>query len=963
MAKEAKISINIDSRKAKRATDELDKSVGGFVDSTKNATTRLREMQNELVNLEPGSEQFKNLAREAGQLQDQINKARAEIRAFSNDTFALQGTVGVIQGVTSAYSSATATMALFGAENEELIQVFARLELIQKSVNGLIATYTAFQRGSAAMTFLQTARTRILNTTKALSNQIDETANRLIGRQTVLTNAQTVATNGATFATRALGMAMKALPIVAIIAGVTALIGAFGSMGDEIEEVNESLDNFKAKADLSETITNIERLRIGYSDIQDELKQIDNLQKSGQITSTEAAKQQADLARQTLRDIEDRNFGLQGEKVGYEELTNAVRIYDRAQAGLSLTFEEMTTGTEILKDAFGVIDKEQVEAARSTIKLYELLNNTIINSNQNIRNENAKTQKQRQDLERKAVEEAIKAEQFRLLKINGLREDAIKEIMDKNSFERQFFGEADPQGRLQAIYNTLSETQRREIVRLADQAVAHLDGAVKARRREVEIWNQLFALDEFRDVVAEQGSIIGTIDAAQNDLAQSYSFLTGIIEDEYNDQLNLLQTRLDKELISQLDFEQELFKLEGDRLKRIEKLDADILKSNTKMNDLRNQAARHQHDLEIRDLELLGDQKEEIAIRQLENRFDEERKKTAELFGRNSEEFKQLVIIQNKELDALQGKLLEERNQYMIQQTAADLRSIREMTNTTAFAMRDAVNGSFEGMRFGFNSLREQLLDPNTGLMAMIESFKDGILKTNQLILAGLELGLNAFDAMITSMTNKLLQKNQKQYEADSEALKSQLANRVISEEQFNDRMQDLEDQKRIKEIQAQRKAFNMEKANNLGLAAINTAQAILQAIAQFGPPPSPAGIAGIAAAGAIGGVQMGLISGQQFQAARGGIVPGQGVGTRDKIPALLAPGEAVINSQSTAMFPELLSAINRIGGGVSLAPTIESSTSSGGGKNEPVKAYVVWNDLKEKMDFNDRDESMNTFR
>jgi hypothetical protein len=60
---------------------------------------------------------------------------------------------------------------------------------------------------------------------------------------------------------------------------------------------------------------------------------------------------------------------------------------------------------------------------------------------------------------------------------------------------------------------------------------------------------------------------------------------------------------------------------------------------------------------------------------------------------------------------------------------------------------------------------------------------------------------------------------------------------------------------------------FNRDKAIKLGQVAIDTASAIVKAIAQFGPPPSPAGIAGIASAGVIGVTQALAIANQQYKA------------------------------------------------------------------------------------------------
>ena len=60
---------------------------------------------------------------------------------------------------------------------------------------------------------------------------------------------------------------------------------------------------------------------------------------------------------------------------------------------------------------------------------------------------------------------------------------------------------------------------------------------------------------------------------------------------------------------------------------------------------------------------------------------------------------------------------------------------------------------------------------------------------------------------------------------------------------------------------------FMRDKAIKLGQVAIDTASAIVKAIAQNGPPPSPLGIAGIASASVIGITQAMAIANQQYKA------------------------------------------------------------------------------------------------
>ena len=85
-----------------------------------------------------------------------------------------------------------------------------------------------------------------------------------------------------------------------------------------------------------------------------------------------------------------------------------------------------------------------------------------------------------------------------------------------------------------------------------------------------------------------------------------------------------------------------------------------------------------------------------------------------------------------------------------------------------------------------------------------------------------------------------------------------------------------------MQKYQVQLKAFNEEEAikkqqfardkkMKLASIAINTAAAIVKGIAEFGPPPSPLGIAAIAAAGVLGITQAAAVAAQNYQ---GGSAP-----------------------------------------------------------------------------------------
>ena len=168
-----------------------------------------------------------------------------------------------------------------------------------------------------------------------------------------------------------------------------------------------------------------------------------------------------------------------------------------------------------------------------------------------------------------------------------------------------------------------------------------------------------------------------------------------------------------------------------------------------------------------------------------------------------------------------------------------------------------------------------------------------------------------------------------------------------ISEEEFNAKKIQQENKLNEEIKKLKREQFKREKAFNLTNAIMAGAMSVLQALASS-PPPVNFILAGLSAVAT--GLQIATISQQQFTAARGGIVPGNGLpGDVDSVPSMLAPGEAVINSRSTAMFGNTLSMINQMGGGVPLTPSeVMSQGSSGSGtifnENQPqsIRAYVV---------------------
>ena len=215
----------------------------------------------------------------------------------------------------------------------------------------------------------------------------------------------------------------------------------------------------------------------------------------------------------------------------------------------------------------------------------------------------------------------------------------------------------------------------------------------------------------------------------------------------------------------------------------------------------------------------------------------------------------------------------------------------------------------------------------------------------------------NGFEAAITDVAELgALQRTgflNDEYQKRDDMLSSSLAQGLISQKEFDNKTKQADEQQANEERALAKKSFNLNKAFSMASATLDGVKAVLST---FANTPGGLVIKGIAAtlAGVFSAIQIGVIGSTTFQAATGGIVPGNGSGQIDSVSAQLAPGESVINSASTSRFLPVLSAINQAGGGKSLMPNLPASNQGQvfqlvypkNEQSQPVRAYVVESDI-----------------
>jgi len=244
-----------------------------------------------------------------------------------------------------------------------------------------------------------------------------------------------------------------------------------------------------------------------------------------------------------------------------------------------------------------------------------------------------------------------------------------------------------------------------------------------------------------------------------------------------------------------------------------------------------------------------------------------------------------------------------------------------------------------------FNQINQNFVD---GSVTQIEFEKEEALKAY-------DERIKAYEDMTSSMSN-------------ADRLKADKDNQIRLE---RERLENEYDEKRKEaEYQGALRSWKMSIAQ----AVVDAAAFVLKAGAQTGFFGAPAAII-------LGALQVGtILSNPPQKLATGGYVSGEGGPTDDKIPAMLSNGEFVINAAATAKNLPLLNMINN--GASPMTPSLPKFATGGyvnvvNNNNvdnseiirifqeymsQPIKAYVVSNDVTQQQNKDNRLKSRTSF-
>lgn len=199
------------------------------------------------------TQKLNEMIQEAGTMKDVIGDVNQRINSFANDQQKIAAMQEGVSVLTSAYTVLQGSMAALGIESKSLLEIYARIQIVQQSINSLMTIYKALNKDSNLMIVLRQKleQARLVWTkayNEALAKQNAELAANTVaeGANAAATTTVSVAEGVATGATISFSAALQALkavllsnPFTAIALAITTVAVAIGGAVKKIVKANK----------------------------------------------------------------------------------------------------------------------------------------------------------------------------------------------------------------------------------------------------------------------------------------------------------------------------------------------------------------------------------------------------------------------------------------------------------------------------------------------------------------------------------------------------------------------------------------------------------------------------------------------------------------------------------------------------------------------------------------------------
>jgi hypothetical protein len=352
-------------QEAGQNTQVLGNQINGTTQRASSLRAELRQITQELQNLEPGSQRFQELSVRAGQLRDTIGDTNTVVTALAGNTAERLGTAlsGVVNVGITGLQGVVGGMQLFGVESERAREIMEKLQgllFLTQAIQGLGAlpdSIAAIRAGLQSLTGARQAdiaaqqtqaATDIAETATTVANTGANAVNTAgVRAHSTAVVADAVATEGATVATRGFTAALAANPIGLIVIGLTTLISTLFFFSDSTGEATEETDRYadslnQLEEDTNryiETVRESARVQIELARLRGDEALASELTVKALQKEVDARKNQLDEIKSDLEDqLDSREDILRKYLVKEESLTNVslATVADNTRVNLNI---------------------------------------------------------------------------------------------------------------------------------------------------------------------------------------------------------------------------------------------------------------------------------------------------------------------------------------------------------------------------------------------------------------------------------------------------------------------------------------------------------------------------------------------------------------------------------------------------------------------------------------------------
>ena len=326
----------------KQALGRLQTEQQNYKDSTALMRRQIQQLKTDMVTMTEGTDEYTYAMHRLGAMQQRFNEVQQQGKIFSDQFKYFNATREAVQGLTGALSAGVGVATLFGAQQEDLVRVQARLQSVMAIAIGTQQMAKVLNKDSYVVHLLLTkAKAADAATTGVLSKA-------LVGFG--------VAAKTANVAARALMLTLSG-GLIAIAWGVIAAINRLNrakaenrERAEEARRANEEFNNAVASS-ASRSLVTLHQLQVQYARTGRSMEEVNQF-----IRNNTAAFDELGVSIQNVADLENLLINQTGAFIQ--------SIFHRARAE---AFRERALGE--IQAALADIDKieERIEKYRDNI--------------------------------------------------------------------------------------------------------------------------------------------------------------------------------------------------------------------------------------------------------------------------------------------------------------------------------------------------------------------------------------------------------------------------------------------------------------------------------------------------------------------------------------------------------------------------------------------------------------------